>query len=322
MGDFEIIQLNCRSVNSKLGDVKLMVYTNKPHVVALSETWLSKYFPRFINYSCEWENRVGFAGGLGFLIRNDVHYRKVALKKYPHGHLEYQAIKINIKNNSELFILQIYNPGKPISREEIKFYIKQLGNKYMLMGDFNAHSKLLDTKCVRPNYTGSTIENLIITEDVCLINPINFYTYVCAHTGKRSCLDLCMTSSNIAPAAEISTLADVGSDHIPVKTILNIVPHVTNKVYSQRWKCNFDNLAAFTARVELENCSENCPNNIDVLADSFTERIYRAASETVDRTSGRPSDRKRTVWWSEQCSRVVAERRYARKQRSILVTKI
>ena len=71
----------------------------------------------------------------------------------------------------------------------------------MLMGDFNAHSKILCTKCVRLNFTGATLKNLIMHEDICLINPVNFYTYVNSQNGKRSCLDLCLTSSNIASEA-------------------------------------------------------------------------------------------------------------------------
>ena len=314
MENFQIIQLNCRSISNKLGDIKLMVYTQKPHVVVLSETWLSKYFPRFINYTCDWENRSGFAGGLGFLIRNDVHYSKITLKKHPQWYLEYQAVKVCIKNNYELCILQVYNPGKPVSVDELKFYIKQLGGRYMLVGDFNAHSKVLCTKCVKANPAGNSIERLITSENICLINPINFYTYVNARTGKRSCLDLCFASSNVAAEAEISALGDVGSDHIPVKTVLNIVPNVSAKLYTKKWKTNVVNLAEFTARVEVDDCGIRSPNNIDELAEGFANCVFKAATDTVERSSGKPSHRKRTVWWSQECSRAVAERRRARRK--------
>ena len=57
MDKLSLIQLNCRSISYKL-EVKLMVYTHKPHIVALCETWLGKYLPKFIDYNCEWRNRV------------------------------------------------------------------------------------------------------------------------------------------------------------------------------------------------------------------------------------------------------------------------
>ena len=37
----ETIQLNCKSLNTKLGEVKLLIYANKPDIVALSETWIT-----------------------------------------------------------------------------------------------------------------------------------------------------------------------------------------------------------------------------------------------------------------------------------------
>ena len=53
MDKLSVIPLNCRSIHCKLGEVKLMVYTRKPHIVALCGTWLDKYLPKFIDYNCE-----------------------------------------------------------------------------------------------------------------------------------------------------------------------------------------------------------------------------------------------------------------------------
>ena len=44
-----IFTLNCRGIATKLGEFKLMIYTQKPDVVCLQETWIGKYVPKFID---------------------------------------------------------------------------------------------------------------------------------------------------------------------------------------------------------------------------------------------------------------------------------
>ena len=68
-GDLTGIQINCRSVNNKLGNLKLLIYTHKPDFVAFSETWITHHSPQFYNYNAIWKNRLGgLWGGLGFLL--------------------------------------------------------------------------------------------------------------------------------------------------------------------------------------------------------------------------------------------------------------
>ena len=64
-----VIALNCRSLNNKLGEIKLLIYTQKPDIVAFTETWLvdnSRYKPKFVGYNSEFKNGAGFAGGIVF----------------------------------------------------------------------------------------------------------------------------------------------------------------------------------------------------------------------------------------------------------------
>ena len=105
------LQLNCNSINTKLVDIKLLVYNNKPDFVAFSETWLKKdKIPTFVNYTSEWKNRPSqTGGGLGFLIKRGIQYSTLVLTPYPNGVLEFQAIKI-YNNQQFITILSIYNP--------------------------------------------------------------------------------------------------------------------------------------------------------------------------------------------------------------------
>ena len=41
------IQINCRSINNKLGNLKILIHTQNPDYVALSETWITHHSPKF-----------------------------------------------------------------------------------------------------------------------------------------------------------------------------------------------------------------------------------------------------------------------------------
>ena len=56
------------------------------------------------------------------------------------------------------------------------------------------------------------------------------------------------------------------------------------------------------------------PNTLDIIVDDLTNRIYNSAFENVAMSSGRRVCRKRTPWWNVDCSRMVADRRRARKK--------
>ena len=151
-----------------------------------------------------------------------------------------------------LGVLNVYNPGRPVTREEFKYYIAQVGNKFVIVGDLNCHSKLLDSKCVRANFSGISLEKLIMDNDVCLVNPIDMYTYVNPHSGKRPCLDLCLASPNVAAQVNVNTDADIGSDHVPIKVGLRINPCVNDIVFPKKIKITPDDIARFS-----ENLSQS-----------------------------------------------------------------
>ena len=73
---------NCRSTVSNLSLFKVFLYSYKPHIVCLCETWLKPSRERsFINYFSIWTHRAGpqRGGGIAFLIRNDIHHSQKAL---------------------------------------------------------------------------------------------------------------------------------------------------------------------------------------------------------------------------------------------------
>ena len=182
-----------------------------------------------------------------------MQYQNVNIVPYPQGLLEIQAIKVKLKRYNDIYIMNIYNPGCAISFNEINHYLGQLGDSYLLLGDFNGHTKLLDSRCVRSNATGRIIEKLVENVNICLCTPLSFYTCVDAITGKRSCLDLCFASPNLAPRIQLQRLLDVGSDHIPVGIKLDVEPVVIEKQFHKKYKINTENLQNFNKKIKFKS---------------------------------------------------------------------
>ena len=315
-GNLKGIQINCRSVNTGLGYLKIMIYCEKPDFVAMCETWLNettKAVPSFYDYVAVWKHRPNgtTGGGLGFLLRNGIQYTTRTLAEFRNGVLETQCIRIHMGNNCCIDILNLYNPNRNLSYGEIHHYISQMHNKFLLVGDFNAHSPILTTRDDSSNYTGRTIEHLIVNTNVCLINPINMYTYMNVSTGAKSCLDLCFASSNLATLTSVSVLNDIHSDHFPVKIIVQINPNRSYRTYRRKWKIDPGNLSQYSAHLPTSEVRR--PNSIDILVEDLNTRINNTASKYIKLTSGKPRTGRTYPWWDIECQIAVANKRRAKK---------
>ena len=230
--NLNIIGINCRGLSTKLGEFKLMTYIQKPEMVFLQETWLSKFEPKVIDYLPIWKHR---AGGLGIMVRRGIQHQEIKLTPYANGFLEYQAIKVYLDKANTLVLLNIYNQGRNISIEEFRHYINQLGKKFLLIGDFNAHTPLLTNKSSKRNPTGKALEQLLTEDSICIKNPMNMYTYLSPTTGKLSCLDLCLTLPNLAAITHMEAGTDIGSDHRAIKITVQVKPESYEIIRTRRY---------------------------------------------------------------------------------------
>ena len=309
------IQFNCRSLNTGLVELKLLIYNKRPEFVALSETWInvnSKYIPSFYKYHPVWKHReTGAGGGLCILVREGVQYQELNLNQYHNGLLEIQGIRLFESNQRYIDVLNVYNPNKNVTVNEFRFYINQLSNKFVICGDFNAHSRILNENITSPNQTGRAIETVLDDNNICLINPLNFYTRINVVNCSRSCLDLCFSSPNIASDITLTQLAAIDSDHLPILINIQIRAIITECSYRKKWRTNDRRLGSFSHNIKPSKLPS--PNTTSNLVEDITNRVYDAAVESIGLTSGKPRVHKRTPCWTTECSRVVAERRRALK---------
>ena len=75
------------------------------------------------------------------------------------------------------------------------------------------------------------IQQLLLNRNICLANPVDLFTYVNAATGKRSCLDLCFVSASLVVDTAVSTLDEVGSDHVPISVEIEREPTINRACF-------------------------------------------------------------------------------------------
>ena len=123
---------------------------------------------------------------------------------------------------------------------------------------------------------------------------------------------MCLASPNLAPITTVERKQDVGSDHFPIKVIINLTPAVQHIRIQKRWVLQGVKWNAFQR--DLSHSSKVMPDSVENLNEDITRRIIKAANNNVKETSGIFNPSKRSPWWNADISRKVAERRRAKRK--------
>ena len=305
-----IVTWNCHSLYANLSPFKIFLYSTKPHIVCLCETWLVEdRLPAFVNYTsffvCRPQRN---GGGLAILARNDLCVARKNIDAFPDGHLECQAVSVSGVHDC-IDILNVYNPLYNVSAEEYMFYFQQLTAPNIVVGDSNAHHGLWSSKG-RSNVSGNNLITALYSfPDLCLLTPRDFHTYFHVPTRQFSTLDLCFLSSELFSLANLSSLDDLGSDHVPLLISLNFAPIIVKFQTRQRWIFGQnDQWAIWRAALPPSVPVADFQSNYDL----FAERLLDASLHTFKMTSGCPSPKYSKVWWTARCSALISERKRAK----------
>ena len=306
MSSLEIVTWNCHSLYANLSQFKIFLYTHKPHVVCLCETWLKDdRLPTFINYTPFFVSRCDRpGGGIAILTRNDLCILDGHLVALPGGFLEVQMLTI-CGCGYNIDLLNLYNPGRSVSEHEFDHYFQQMKSPCIIVGDFNAHHSLWRTKG-RDSATGSNLVAALFNfPDICLLTPPDLQTYFHVPTRSYSTLDLCFLSSELFSIAHLSLLDDLGGDHTPILISLNFSPIMVAGKTKRRWVFGQE------GSWNLWRAALPPVNKSDILEcnySSFSDHLLLASHEIFKMTSGSPVPKYSKIWWTAECALLVKDR--------------
>ena len=173
----------------------------------------------------------------------------------------------------------------------------------MLLGDFNGHNVLWG--CNKNNTRGEIIENLITTNDLCLMNDKS-YTYFHPATGTFSSLDLSLCHPSLLLDFDWSVCEDQhGSDHFPI--VIESV-NASAEDHNSKWKLNKANWEQFHSLCNNFLDIENFDNSTDLVAD-FTSSLTDISNTCIPKTSTNP--KKSNPWYNDDCKNAIRQRKHA-----------
>ena len=133
--DLKIINWNCRSIFSNLGEFQEFLDSSKPHLVGLTETWLkpnkSINFKGYDTIRCDRVN--GLGGGVAVLISRELTYEVVNLRVFRDGNMDCVGVKVQTMG-SPISFLFCYSPPGNLSLDELHHYCSFFGGDLILGG--------------------------------------------------------------------------------------------------------------------------------------------------------------------------------------------
>ena len=138
MNKKSIIQWNCRGLKANYNEVLILMSLFSPSVICLKETFLKESDFRdfnMFNYICPDGQRA--PGGLSIMVKSSVPHSQFDLNT------NLQAVAVNVTLSKKVTICSIYFPPNDILfKNSLVSLIDQLPHPFILVGDFNGHSKV------------------------------------------------------------------------------------------------------------------------------------------------------------------------------------
>jgi exonuclease III len=143
------MHINCRSIISKIDDIKLLLHQIPVGILAVTETWLEEAtsdIAQIPGYNFIHKPREkGQGGGVGFFISLDIVYQLIPEQHCKQLHVSYESLFIRIpqQKSASLMLGVIYRPpGQPLQlfNEEFSQLLSALTEtkkEIILLGDFN-----------------------------------------------------------------------------------------------------------------------------------------------------------------------------------------
>ena len=314
----KILQWNSRSIRNKMVEFSACLDLNRFDIVAVQESWLKPKHntPYICSYDTIRKDRPNVnrkAGGLLIFIKNNLHYIEKPIQEYPNGSLEIQGITL-ITKEGNIDLMNFYNPFTILSKIEFCHYLNQMGRKYIIVGDINAHHSLWEPlKDGSSNQSGRILYAIIQEEikDISLATPPNLHTYTNSRTGEKSTIDHVLCNNILLPLLSIRSLAGIGSDHIPIQSDFIVGIDKTARGKKRKWI--FDDNRWNDWQRDIGR-TEMTPGTVREEVKQFTDNIITVSKDIFKMSSNKVKNKFNKPWWTQECRKTIAIRRRARRK--------
>ena len=187
-----IIQWNCGGIKPNYEEIKCIMTNYNPNIICLQETLLNETdnitFKGYNTYNQtnrsardNWQT-----GSTSIIIKNQIPHAV----RPPQTNL--QAIALKVSLHQTITICTIYiSPKHKLNKTEIENLMEPLPTPIILMGDFNAHSKMWGYNDI--NLTGKILESILESPELCILDD-KTHSYLHPGAWTISAIDLTLCS--------------------------------------------------------------------------------------------------------------------------------
>ena len=309
-----ILQWNAQSITAHGDEFKKAVFdaSQKPDIICIQESWLKEHHKfNLKNYNVVRKDRSKDSdkkGGGGVLtcIRNGLAYRVLDCES---NQLEVLLVEIFQEDKSRVNIVNIYNPGLPIEKDEVSNILKNLNDNVIICGDLNGHNALWGSK--KNDANGNVIIDIINDFNLVCLND-GSGTRIDRSTGKMSCLDLTLVSMKIAAKCTWVVGDDFwDSDHLPITTSTHSCLVNNRRKSEPKWSVKKANWDKFQSNCIHEISLPDNNDPTDDIYEQFIAELTTAIDGAIPKTSAVRQGKSPVPWWTDKCSEAIRDKKRA-----------
>ena len=300
-----VLQWNARSLNTNFDHLTQFLQDTESNydVIALQSIGANSYtmpvisgfhYPPFYSAS---EGKIRTAT---YIRKGNIAYNKY-IKDLSHGH----AVILDLQGEEPICLINVYFPKSIISDNDLKWIHSLEKGRYIICGDFNAHSPLWDSNLCQSDKAGSLIEEVLDNSELCLLNNGTITRIPDSIRERASAIDLSLCSPCICLKMDWSVLDDpLGSDHLPIHITYDNSPNFSFSAKPDNYIYAKANWSKFRKILENYTYTENF-SEIDLWYSQFQALVISAADSSIPKSNGNNIKdidlHKHNDWWNENC---------------------
>lgn len=285
----------------------------KVDIVLISETWLKPTNAFNIpHYNIVRKDRIDGKAGVAILVSKNIRFTEIT---FTDNFIDTTMVcGIKLIADSDLNILSIYRPPHSITNaNDWTNIFEHCNTPCIIGGDFNAHSSIWGS--YKDDNHGNSLINAVDNKNLVILNNGEPTRIMPANI--KSAVDITLASPDVATSISWKTLDDnMGSDHFPILMVYSKIMVEESLIYpGSKWSTKNADWELYAALVERGLPDECNSISAEEMATRLTEKIHSAAQKCfVEKKPFIPHKRTKSVWWDQECTRVIEKRKNALQQ--------
>ena len=321
---FTILQWNARSLDKNFDQLIQLIPSYSFHIICLQSPNVKKdFFPKIKGYffpPITDASHVNSKAFTAIYVRSDIDFCQHPLN-IPQSATDIYACAVRFKlNNIPHIVISTYLPKGPKDNNTdwIKNTLDTSQFRYIITGDFNAHSPLWEKNCTIT--TNKRFLENILDSKLYLLNNGQYTRIPDNPNHSPTAIDLTLVSPELATSCSWSPWNDtLNSDHFPIIITFDNNHKTSCDSYPDkipRFNYKLANWDTFALKLYETQFNKNIfdSTQIDFIYNTFTKAIINAAKASMPQLKSQNTQKHNgNVWWNSKCEEATKTKKQAFK---------